>query len=203
MQRFRNIFLWQVIPPGSDACNELKRQIPVLLILVSLAGSPQGTAGTEATIEDAAPSVSLKLATAADLKALRKRPLQQLRLVHFWATWCAPCLEEFPQLLYLAHLFSEAGLELITVSLDQPEDRSKVVAFLSTQNSSSRNLLFEGANTYGMLKAFDRDLKEQLPYTVLIDAGGEIIFRREGQLDMAELKERINQLLDVRLGASP
>jgi len=203
MRPFRNISFWQVIPPGFKACDELKTLVTVLVMLVSLAVLTQEAAGTESTTEDAATSVNLELATAAQLKALRKSPLQQLRVVHFWATWCAPCLEEFPQLLSLEHLFSEAGLELITVSLDQPEDRSKVVAFLSSQNSSSRNLLFEGTNTYGLLKAFDREWKELLPFTVLIDAGGEIIYRREGQLDMDELKENIRKLLYVPVRVLP
>ena len=203
MRPFRNISFWQVIPPGSKACDELKTLVPVLVMLVSLEVLSQEAAGIESTTEDAATSGNLELATAAQLKALRKKPLQQLRLVHFWATWCAPCLEEFPQLLSLTHLFSEEELELITVSLDPPEERSKVVAFLASQQASPRKLLFKGTNTYGMLKAFDREWKESLPYTVLINVRGEITYRREGKLEMAELKESIKQFLKVRVGELP
>ncbi|MGW8178707.1 MAG: TlpA family protein disulfide reductase [bacterium] len=142
--------------------------------------------------------VVLELASEKDVRLLQKEPLKQLRVVHFWATWCAPCLEEFPQLLSLGSRFPE--VELVAVSLDSVEDKSEVVAFLASQKSSCRNLLFKGQNAQGILKAFDRQWKELLPYTVVIDLRGKIAYRREGQLDLQEVRSVIEKLIHAENG---
>jgi len=62
-------------------------------------------------------------ATSLDALKAEGRPV----LVNFWATWCVPCAREMPE---LQRLFAESGLGVVGVSLDRPEDRARIPAFL-------------------------------------------------------------------------
>jgi thiol-disulfide isomerase/thioredoxin len=62
-------------------------------------------------------------------------------LVHVWATWCQPCLEEFPELLDAYERFRKKGIELILVSADDPSERASVEAFLLKQDSPLGTLI--------------------------------------------------------------
>ncbi|MCZ6673891.1 MAG: redoxin domain-containing protein, partial [Verrucomicrobia bacterium] len=77
--------------------------------------------GIEATIEEI---------NAAGIAALRKNGTGKVRLINIWATWCAPCVEEFPDLTAIARKFSRREFELITISLDVPSQKSRAVDFL-------------------------------------------------------------------------
>src|SRR5687768_14180878 len=70
---------------------------------------------------------------AVDGKAL-KRAIEEQKgkvvVVNYWATWCAPCVEEFPDLVKLQNSYRDKGLVVIGVSMDEPDDKGKVVAFV-------------------------------------------------------------------------
>jgi len=64
-----------------------------------------------------------------------------LTLVHAWATWCAPCREEFPELLKTYAEYRDQGLKLILVSADEPDDLASVEVFLTEQGSPIGSLV--------------------------------------------------------------
>ena len=175
---------------------------PFLLVAACAAGFvpavPPGPAGAG----DGQRQIAVKLASAKEIKDLHKTG-GKVRLVNFWATWCAPCREEFPQLVALYHRFHPKGLEFTTVSADDKGNMDEVVKFLEGHEASGTNLLFEGQDTAGMLKSFDRKWKEILPYTVVFDRKGDVVFRREGQVTAAELQQALEKLLGPAGGDPP
>ena len=79
--------------------------------------------------------VTLERIDAAGVAALRANPTPKVRLVNVWATWCAPCVEEFPSLVALSRQFDMRDFELITISLDALKDEAKAQAFLQKQGA--------------------------------------------------------------------
>src|SRR2546429_4360970 len=68
----------------------------------------------------AAEPVNLELVGADDLKALRKNDSSKARLINFWATWCGPCITEFPDLVIINRMYRHRAFELVTVSANYP-----------------------------------------------------------------------------------
>jgi thiol-disulfide isomerase/thioredoxin len=139
----------------------------------------------------AAEPVTVEHADAAALQALRKNDSGKLRLVNFWATWCGPCITEFPELVTINRMYRRRAFEMVTVSANYPDEKKEVMDFLTKNQSSGRNLLFGGNDKYKLMEAFDKDWNAALPYTVLIGPGGEYLYKAQGSLDPLELKRVI------------
>lgn len=135
--------------------------------------------------------VTVEPADAETLQALRKNDSGKLRLVNFWATWCGPCITEFPELVTINRMYRHRAFEMVTVAANYPDEKKEVLAFLQKNQASNRNLLFAGTDKYKLMEAFDKDWNAALPYTVLIGPDGEYLYRVTGPLDPLELKRTI------------
>jgi peroxiredoxin len=147
---------------------------------------------------------------AAAAGALARNGTSKFRLFNVWATWCAPCVKEFPNLVSLSRRLGSREFELITISVDDPADQAKVQKFLERQHVAmprgvlksvkgegreTNNYLFTGANTEELLKALDPLAPGPVPHTVLIGPDGKVVYRHTGQFDPAELQTRVLEAL--------
>ena len=135
--------------------------------------------------------VKLSLVSAEDLTKLRTNPTGKLLLVNFYATWCGPCISEFPDLMATNRMFRGRNFALTTVSSNEPEEQEDVLKFLRKMHSSTTNLLFATTDTYAMQASFDPAMGPAVPFTVLIAPNGDILFQQQGDLDMMELRRSI------------
>jgi len=135
--------------------------------------------------------VDLKPASIDDLKALRKNSTDKLLLVNFWATWCAPCVDEFPKIETMYRMYGHRAFHLVTVSINYPDEKAAVLAVLTKQHATSRNFIFGSTDIYSMIGAFEGEWNGAVPYTVLISPAGEVIYRHQGAIDALELKRTI------------
>ena len=135
--------------------------------------------------------VTVELASADDLKKLRANPTKHMLLVSFWATWCGSCIDEFADFQDTFLMYKVRDFDLITVSANMPDEKNSVLKMLLKQHATSRNLLFDSDDTAAMQRAFDPTWESAVPYTVLIDADGKVLYKRIGSVDILELRRTI------------
>ena len=135
---------------------------------------------------DAEP-VGVELADAAAIKALRTGS-GKVRLVNFWATWCGPCVAEFPELVEVFRMYRGREFEFVTVSANYPDEKPEVLKFLTKQHASMKNLLWSSNDKNALMDAFEPKWQGGLPFTMLLGPQGEVLFQKEGAIDALELK---------------
>jgi peroxiredoxin len=135
--------------------------------------------------------VNLEMASAEDMKKLRANPTKHMLLVSFWATWCGSCIDEFSDFQDTFQMYKVRDFDLVTVSANMPDEKNSVMKMLEKKHATSRNLLFASDDTAALQKAFDPEWESAVPYTVLIDADGKVLYKRLGSVDMLELRRTI------------
>jgi len=129
----------------------------------------------------------------ADLKG-ETQPLAQWRgrvlVVNFWATWCAPCREEIPGFVRLQERYGARGLTFVGIAIDQPDK----VAEFAREFQINYPLLVGGVETLELLREVG-NRAGVLPYTLVIDRGGNLVSREPGALKEAKLEGLLQPLI--------
>jgi thiol-disulfide isomerase/thioredoxin len=135
--------------------------------------------------------VSLELLDEEGLKKVLGNSEGTLTLVNFWATWCGPCVIEFPELVNLHRMYGQRGFQVISVSVDKRSQEDKVRQFLDSKEAAFKNYLYTSEDQEGMIGLVDPRWQGNLPYTLLIGPGGKAIYRHDGIIDPLEVKKQI------------
>lgn len=135
--------------------------------------------------------VKLEAAPTDVLKKLRANTTGKVLLVNFWATWCGPCVAEFPDLQTTWRMFRGRDFDLVTVSTNLPDERPGVMKALEKFHASTRNLQFASEDTYAMQAAFDAKWESGVPFTMLIAPDGRVIWQKQGEVDILALRRII------------
>ena len=150
---------------------------------------PSGRDQEMATIETE--PVTLQMAGEDALKKLRGNPTGKLLMVNFWATWCGPCVTEFPDLETTYRMYRGRSFDFVSVSANDPDDKPQVMAFLQKNHASGSNLQFATPDTFGLQAAFDPLMPSAVPFTVLIAPNGDIVFQELGEVNILKLRRAI------------
>ena len=135
--------------------------------------------------------VVVKTANAKSIKELIKNNSGKLRLVNIWASWSGPSVKQLQEFVTINRMYRKRDFELITISADSPKRRNKVLSSLKKQQVSSKNLQYDSEDEYELMMAVDKDLLGGIPYTILIQPGGKVIYRKIGMIDPLEVKKAI------------
>ena len=163
--------------PDTPTAKEIAQAIPQLEAQVKAEAASLAIQRT--LVPGAAfPDFSVKGLNGEDLSVAKYKG--KVVLVDFWATWCGPCVEEMPNVIAAYNKFHDKGFEIIGVSLDQENDKPKVVDF-TKQNKMPWPQFYDGkywqnelAVKYGVMA---------IPTNFLIDPTGKILgveFARRG-----------------------
>ncbi len=125
------------------------------------------------------------------VKKLVANQTENYRLINVWATWCGPCVIEFPELVTINRMYRKRPFEFVTVNVDGPDSEDKVLNFLKEQQASSLNYYFDSTEQEAFIEAIDPAWQANLPFTILVKPGGGIVYRHSGIIDPLELKQEI------------
>lgn len=142
-----------------------------------------------------AEKVEVTMIDIAGIEDLIKNKSEKLRLINFWATWCVPCVAEFPELIEINRNFRKRKFEMVTISLDTPDKNDKVLNFLKKSYASTKNYHFNSDNKYDLIEAVDKEWPGSLPYTIIVKPGGEILYKKLGTIDPPEVRKVIVEYL--------
>jgi thiol-disulfide isomerase/thioredoxin len=134
--------------------------------------------------------VSIEDLKLTDVRALLTNQTTDYKLINVWATWCGPCVTEFPHFVNINRMYRNREFELITISLDEMSRKQNALNFLTKKQASTKNYILDG-DKYKFIDALDKKWEGSLPYTLFIAPGGKILYAKEGLIEPQELKKLI------------
>jgi thiol-disulfide isomerase/thioredoxin len=181
------------------------RSLPVIaaslgiILLSNFAASAQYRNRKRSAAKQAA--IEVKEINTESMTSLLKREPATPRplLVNFWATWCDPCREEFPDLVKIDKAYRPKGLDFIAISLDDLADiKTEVPKFLRQMNATMPAYLLNVPDPEKAINAIDPRWSGALPATFLFDAQGQVVFKHFGRVQPEELRSAIDKLIGTQ-----
>jgi len=140
--------------------------------------------------------VSASKITQIDIPALKQliKPNGKPRLINFWATWCGPCREEYPDLVKLDEQY-RGKIDFLTVSLDELADKDTAVPkFLAEMKAQMpAYLLVTNNDDEAAIAAVSKTWNGALPFTILFDPNGGVAYVRQGKVRIDLLKAALGK----------
>jgi len=115
-------------------------------------------------------------------------------LYDFWATWCAPCRAELPQLVVLERKLHSQGMEVVTISADDREHKAAAEKFIRMFDVQGPAYLKQADDDH-FINAIDPKWSGALPALFLYDKNGHKVRSFIGETDMAALERAVHKLL--------
>ena len=160
----------------------LKRKYPVFIALLFLSCDASQT------------DIQLTPATAAEIMEAVRHADANAVLVNVWATWCEPCVEEFPDIMAVYRQYKNQGLKVVFVSADFEDQADDVRAFLKTQGVDFPTYL-KLSDDRAFINTLDPNWSGALPATWIYDGEGEKRHFWIGKASREQLKKKIRDVL--------
>ncbi|MGI9036595.1 MAG: TlpA family protein disulfide reductase [Pyrinomonadaceae bacterium] len=123
------------------------------------------------------------------------KPDGKPRLVNFWATWCAPCVEEFPEFVKINSDYKDK-LDVIAISMDDlAEINRDVPKFLAKVKAEMPVYLLKMTDDDATIQNVSKDWQGALPFTILLNTDGTVVYTKQGKIKPAEVREQIDKLV--------
>lgn len=127
------------------------------------------------------------------LKDLLK-PKDKPVLINFWATWCGPCREEFPDLVKIGKAHKDK-VDVITVTLDEPSEiNTTVPQFLAQMGSDLPAFLLKAKDMDAAINLVSKNWTGALPFTILINSKGETVYTKQGKFNPPKIVAEIEKV---------
>jgi thiol-disulfide isomerase/thioredoxin len=182
----------------------MKRWIPrvaltaALLAPLALLAAPRRAAHAAHAAPAHRPAAGSPL-TAVDAAALRQK-LAALKgkvvVLNVWATWCGPCVMEFPELVKFERTYRGRGVTLVGLSIDDPKKaKSLVPPFLARQGAHFPVFTLKSVDTVTVIGAVDKNWDGAIPVTYVFDRSGDMRTRLTGARRYEAFEDAVKPLL--------
>lgn len=134
---------------------------------------------------------------AESLQQKIKESDAEVKLVNIWATWCVPCIEEFPYLIKLRKMYSDKGLELILVSADFQDKLEGVYQFLEQMEVDFKTYIKDG-DSMSFIETMHPEWSGALPATFIYDHEGDLLQFWMGDASFEEFEAAVLEDLNQK-----
>ena len=135
--------------------------------------------------------VAVETVDVKSIEKLIKNDSGKLRVITIWASWSGPSVEQLAEFVTMNRMYRRRDFELVTINIDSPKRKDKVLSLLKQQQASCWNYMFDSEDEYPLMAAVDKELLGGIPYTMIVQPGGDVICRRLGVVDPLELKKTV------------
>jgi thiol-disulfide isomerase/thioredoxin len=143
----------------------------------------------------AAEAAGVKALDADQIKAVVGEQEGKVVVLNFWATWCPPCIKEFPDIIKLYDTYESQGLQVIAVSMNEPEEVEDIAEFLAEHKP--RFPVYRAASTEEEFYAdFDEKWWGEMPMTMIYDKTGKVIKMHKKPLTYEEFEQDVKALIN-------
>ncbi len=137
---------------------------------------------------------SLPVVRSVD-ELIRLAPRRGPVVLHFWATWCAACVRDMPEVHRLAQRLGQRGISLVGASLDAPGKAGEVAAFLEKEQPGfDASAILDSPDPKPIVERLDPAWDAQLPATFLLDASGRTVGAYLGPTPVAKILDDARRL---------
>lgn len=164
----------------------LRKIFAVVVLLLLISGVPEVQAQDDNLLVDAdGEKVSEIIESYRGDKAV---------LVNIWATWCAPCVEEFPELVKLQRAYPEQ-LKVIFVSADFPDSRNRALDFLKKQNVDWTTY-FKTGKDQPFIESLSTEWSGALPFTKVVSKEGKVVASWEQSAEYEKFEQHVKNAIN-------
>jgi glutathione peroxidase-family protein len=122
---------------------------------------------------------------------LMKNTSDKLRLIIIWAATNPSSAKVYPDLMTMNRMYRKRDFEFISINADGAAQKEKALQFLQKQQASNTNYIFTGSNKTSFIRSIDPKWNGILPYTLLVEPGGKIVYAKQGTINPADWKKTI------------
>ena len=140
-------------------------------------------------------SVQLETINERGLKKILGKNKGSVVVVNFWATWCVPCREEFPDLVKLYLNYRDKGIQLVLLSMDDQDQVEAVKEFLKDNKVDFVSYIRGGQDFEGLVNAIDPQWVGAIPSTFVFNRQGKRVDTMVGKQDYQAFEKAIRPLL--------
>jgi len=134
--------------------------------------------------------VNLESLSMGELRTIMVNPSQKLYLINIWSAECTVCKKMFSNFITINRMYRDRDFELISIHAEPSVSKNEVLTFLQHEYASNKNY-FVDADKRRLIQTVNPSWEGKLPYTLLVEPGGKIVYSKQGRIDPAELKKTI------------
>jgi thiol-disulfide isomerase/thioredoxin len=142
----------------------------------------------------AAPAPEIRRVNAKQIRELVDERKGKVVVVNFWATWCPPCVREFPAITKVYEQYRDKGMDLFAVALNAPEDVDEIKEFLAEHKPPFSIYLADPDD-----ETFNETVLEkwygEMPLTLVFDTTGQRVLAHRSEITYEELSSKVEPLL--------
>jgi len=125
------------------------------------------------------------------VKKLMQNNSDSLRLITVWSVTSGPSKTAFREFIDMNRMYRRRDFQFISISTDSPADSGSALKFLMQSQASAVNFIFNSNDKDKLNTALGMNPQGTLPYTLLVEPGGKIVYAKQGPIDPAGVKKAI------------
>lgn len=132
----------------------------------------------------------------AEFTRLTQQAKGQVLVINFWATWCGPCVVEFPEFVSLDEKYRDKGVRVVAISADDPSEiNSAVIPFIKQMKARFEVYVQDVEDPQEMIDVVNKDWPGTLPATFIFDRQSKMVFQHFGIVDREKLITAVESAL--------